>query len=172
MTSYKRTTNHSSKSIETPEDRVTTKQVPKKQNRRHKSRQTPNKHYQEDKYKESMPQANGRFHKNPQEHTSWKDRCSKCGDASHMEGFRCPASRFQCKHCHKFGHFSKLCYNKNESGYKKTTRKPRAHQLMIGRASAVWASQMPTLVPVKNHSVCKCKSGLHKQRPKCKHQSI
>ena len=84
-----------------------------------------------------MPQANGRFYKIPQEHTSPEDRCSKCGDASHIEGFRCPASRFQCKHCHKFGHFSKFCYNKYESGYKKNKRKPRAHQLMIGRASAV-----------------------------------
>ena len=111
--------------------------VQRKQNRRYRSRQVPNKHYQEDKYKERMPQDNGRFHKNAQEHTSPENRCSKCGVTSHIEGFRCPASRVQCKHCHKFGHFSKLCYNKNESGYKKNTRIPRAHQLMIGRASAV-----------------------------------
>ena len=84
-----------------------------------------------------MPQANGRFHKNPQEHTSPEDRCNKYGDTSHIEGLRCPASRFQCKHCHKFGHFSKLCYKKTESGYKKNTRKARAHQLMVGRASTV-----------------------------------
>ena len=83
-----------------------------------------------------MPQANGRFHKNPQEHTSPEDRCSKCGDTSHIEGFRCPTSRFQCKHCHKFGHFSKLCH-KNRVRIQENTRKPRAHQFMVGRASAV-----------------------------------
>ena len=108
----------------------------RKQNRRYRSRQAPKKYYQEDKYKERMPQANGRFHKNPKENTSPEDRCSRCGDTSHIEGFRCPASRFQCKHCNKFGHFSKLCFHKNESGYQKNTRKPRPHQLMIGKASA------------------------------------
>ena len=76
-----------------------------------------------------MSQVNGRFHKNPQEHASPEDRCSKCGDTSHIEGFRCSASRFQCKHCHKFGHFSKLCYKKYELGYKKNTRKPRGSSI-------------------------------------------
>ena len=91
----------------------------RKQNKRYKSRQPPNKQYQEDKYKERMPQANGRHHKNQKEHTSPEDRCNKCGDTPHIEGFRCPTNRFQCKHCHKFGHFRKLCYKKNESEYKK-----------------------------------------------------
>ena len=94
-----------------------------KQIKRYRVRPSPNKQYQEDKYKERMPQVNARFHKNPQEHASPEDRCSKCGDTSHIEGFRCPASRFQCKHCHKFGHFSKLCYKKKESEYKKNKRK-------------------------------------------------
>ena len=92
----------------------------RKQNKRYRARPAPNKHYQEDKYKDRMPQAKERFHKNPQEHTSPEDRCTKCGDTPHIEGFRCPASRFQCKHCHKFGHFCKLCYKNQESGYKKT----------------------------------------------------
>ena len=109
----------------------------RKQNKRYRARQTPNKPYQEDKYKERMPQTKESFHKNPQEHTSPEDRCNKCGDTSHVEGFRCPASRFQCKHCHKFRNFIKLCYKKNESEYKKNTRQPKALQLMVGRASAV-----------------------------------
>ena len=46
-----------------------------------------------------------------------------------------PVSRFQCKHCHKFGHFSKLCYKKKESEYKKNTRKPKAYQMTCGRLS-------------------------------------
>ena len=51
------------------------------------------------------------------------------------KGFRCPASRFQCKNCHKFGHLSSLCYKKKEFEYKRESRKPRAHQLMVARAS-------------------------------------
>ena len=47
-------------------------------------------------------------------------------------GFRCPASGYQCKNCHKFGHFSSLCYKKN--GYERSLepRSPKAHQLKIG----------------------------------------
>ena len=43
-----------------------------------------------------------------------KDRCSKCGDSAHVEGFQYPAKMFQCKACHKFGHFTSLCYQKNK----------------------------------------------------------
>ena len=60
----------------------------RKENNMYRSRQAANKYYQEDKYKERMPQANGRFHKNPQEHISPENRCSKCGDTPHIEGFR------------------------------------------------------------------------------------
>ena len=33
-----------------------------------------------------------------------KERCSKCGDSAHLEGFQCPAKKYQCKACCKFGH--------------------------------------------------------------------
>ena len=56
---------------------------------------------------------------------SSEDRCNKCGDMPHVEGFRCPASRYQCKNCHQFGHFSSLCYKKKESEYKRESRNPR-----------------------------------------------
>ena len=29
-----------------------------------------------------------------------KDMCSKCGDSTHLEGFQCPAKKFQYKACH------------------------------------------------------------------------
>ena len=35
--------------------------------------------------------------------------CMKCGDTQHRTGFTCPASRYQCKKCKKFGHFIKSC---------------------------------------------------------------
>ena len=99
----------------------------RKQNKRYKQRQPPNKNYQEDTYRERMPPTKERFHKNPQEHTNHENRCTKCGDSPHIEGFRCPASRFQYKCCHKYGHFSKLCYKKNGSEPKKNIRRPKAH---------------------------------------------
>ena len=39
-----------------------------------------------------------------------KDRCSKCEDSSHAEGFQCPPKKYQCKACHKFWHFTSICY--------------------------------------------------------------
>ena len=35
--------------------------------------------------------------------------CMKCGDTQHRPGFTCPVSRYQCKKCKKFGHFTKSC---------------------------------------------------------------
>ena len=58
-----------------------------------------------------------------------RDRCSKCGDSKHVEGFKCPARKFQCKTCNKYGHFTSLCYEKKIS-FK--SRNPKAHQLQAG----------------------------------------
>ena len=60
-----------------------------------------------------------------------KSRCSKCGDSVHIEGFQCPAKKYQCKACHKFGHFTSMCYQKKQAPSKH--RKPKAHQLQAGR---------------------------------------
>ena len=109
----------------------------RKQNKRFKQRQPPNKKYQEDQYRERKPQTQEKFYKNTQEYTSSENRHTKCGDSPHIEGFRCPASRFQCKYYHKYGHFSKLCFKKNGSDHKKNTRRPQAHQLIVGTASAL-----------------------------------
>ena len=60
----------------------------------------------------------------------YKDRCSKCGDSAHVEGFQCPAKNIQCKACHKFGHFTSLWYQKKQASFK--SRKPKVHQLQAG----------------------------------------
>ena len=60
-----------------------------------------------------------------QTHTS-KERCSKCGDSRHIEGFKCPVKKYQCKSCHKYGHCTGLCFKKQVS-FK--SRPPKAHQL-------------------------------------------
>ena len=47
-----------------------------------------------------------------------------------MEGFQCPAKKYQCKACHKFGHFTSMCYQKKHA-YSKP-RRPKVHQLQAG----------------------------------------
>ena len=64
------------------------------------------------------------------------DRCHKCGDSLHREGFSCPAAKHQCKICKKIGHFSSLCYKKIEKSnyYQRSLQSssPKAHQLKVG----------------------------------------
>ena len=46
------------------------------------------------------------------------------------------SNRHQCKYCHKCGHSSHLCFKKKqESGYKRSSRNPKAYQLMVGTYS-------------------------------------
>ena len=62
-----------------------------------------------------------------------KDRCNKCGDSTHIQGFHCPAKKYQCKVGHKYGHFSSLCYQKkNHAHHNSRLRKSKAHQLKAG----------------------------------------
>ena len=65
-----------------------------------------------------------------------KDRCSKCGDSTHIGGFQCPIKEFQCKACHKFRHFTSLCYQIKQAPFK--SRTPKIHQLQAG---AVYAKE-------------------------------
>ena len=59
-----------------------------------------------------------------------QERCQKCRDSNHIEGFQCPAKKFQCKSCHKYWHFTRLCYQKKQASFK--SRKPKAHMLQAG----------------------------------------
>ena len=65
-----------------------------------------------------------------------KDRCSKCGDTANIEGFQCPAKKYQCKACHKFGNFTSLCFQKKQASSK--PRRSKVHQL---KAGAVYAKE-------------------------------
>ena len=61
------------------------------------------------------------------------DKYTRCGDTLHVKGFQCPARKFQCKICHKCGHFTTVCYQKSQqpsNSFK--TRKPKAQQLRAG----------------------------------------
>ena len=55
--------------------------------------------------------------------------CTKCGDTAHREGFTCPAKKYQCKVCQKFGHFTSQCFQKKQ--YQQKYRQPKAHQIQV-----------------------------------------
>ena len=59
-----------------------------------------------------------------------KDRCFKCGDISSHRGISVPSKKYQCKACHKFGHFTSLCFQKKHASSK--PRRPKVHQLQAG----------------------------------------
>ena len=73
---------------------------------------------------------------NPRQILQSEDRCHKCGESKHIEGFQCSGRKYQCTVCHKFGHFSGLCYKKQES-FKKIPRSPNTYQSTSGRLSAL-----------------------------------
>ena len=91
-----------------------------------------------------------------------KDRCSKCGDSTHVEGFQCLAKKFQCKACHKFGHFTSLCYQKKQHPFKSSrptgTSNCKQEQCMCVRIP--YAASMKR-VPVMTHSACNSKYSTH-----------
>ena len=97
-----------------------------------KSRQDNNKQYSHEE-KQQVPHVQEKYD-NYQTHAS-QERCTKCGDSQHIEGFRCPASKHQCRNGHKYVHFSSLCYKKRDVLDKKRSlesRLPKTRQLQIG----------------------------------------
>ena len=58
------------------------------------------------------------------------NRCSKCGDTAHHEGFTCPAKKYQCKACHKFRHFTSQHFQRKQYSQHKF-RQPKAHQIQV-----------------------------------------
>ena len=69
------------------------------------------------------------------------NQCTRYGDSPHAQGSNCPAKKYQCKHCTKIGHFTKMCFTKNahlqpqpQHYYK---GKPKeAHQINVPEYSA------------------------------------
>ena len=56
--------------------------------------------------------------------------CSKCGVTAHHKGFTCPTKKYQCKACHKFGHFTSQCFQRKQHLQHKF-RQPKAHQIQV-----------------------------------------
>ena len=101
---------------ETPVNRLPTKQT---QEKSFESRPPSHKWHTSE---QQVPPYKRRFDPK-QAHTS-KDRCSKCGDSRHVEGFKCPAKKYQCKSCHKYGHFTSLYFKKQVPLSQKTQSTP------------------------------------------------
>ena len=57
-------------------------------------------------------------------------RCLKCGDMAHCIGFTCPAKKYQCKACQKFGHFTSQCFQRKQNPQHRF-RQPKAHQIQV-----------------------------------------
>ena len=58
---------------------------------------------------------------------------SKCGDSALIKGIHSPAKNYQCKVCHKYRHFSSLCYQKKKQAHHKSNLwNPKVHQLKAG----------------------------------------
>ena len=60
------------------------------------------------------------------------NRCLKCSDTAHCDGFTCPAKKYQCKACHKFGHFTSQCFQRKQHSQHKV-RQPKAHQIHVNK---------------------------------------
>ena len=76
--------------------------------------------------------------------------------------------KYQCKGCHKFGHFTSMYYQKKEA-YSKL-RRPKVHQLQAGAVYACtkvhhMTTQMMTALQ-KIHSACKWRWNAIKQKNK------
>ena len=63
------------------------------------------------------------------------EKCNRCSDTPHAKGFQCQARKFQCKICHKFGHFTSVCFQKSQGQHSSNSfhaRKLKAQQLHVG----------------------------------------
>ena len=138
-------------------------EIPPNKSKRKQSKQNKfrTKHSFNEEHHHQTPQKQKEFDRkkfNPKQIVQSSDRCHKCGDSNHIEGFQCSARRYQCRHCNKFGHFSSLCYRKQES-YKKKPRSPKAYQLTCGRLSthesSISGHSSDSSISGENHSVCK-----------------
>ena len=91
-----------------------------------------NKSHGHDQYQSQISQRNKVDHKLATSHrlapSNNFNRCLKCGDTAHYEGFTCPAKKYQCKACHKFGHFTSQCFQKRQQSQYQA-RQPKAHQI-------------------------------------------
>ena len=100
----------------------------KHKKKQHYFKLRPHKRYSSEHNQHHVPPYKKKI--DPKQAHTRKDRCSKCRDSKHIEGFKCPAKKSQCKTCNKYGYFTSFCY-KTSVPFK--SRIPKAHQLQAGQ---------------------------------------
>ena len=84
----------------------------KKKQQSFKSGPPSHKRYSGEYNQHLIPPCKKKF--GPKQAYTRKDRCSKCEDSKHVEGFKCPAKKFQYKICNKYRYFT-ACVTGNQS---------------------------------------------------------
>ena len=106
----------------------------KKKKSHTKLRQGNNKPHRNDPYQGQLQQNMKGNHIPPSSNrlppSNNFNRCSKCGNTTHWEGFTCPAKKYQCKVCHEFGHFTSQCFQKKQYPQHRF-KQPKAHQIQV-----------------------------------------
>ena len=100
-----------------------------------------------------------------------RDGCSKCGDSKHVEGFKCPVRKFQCKTCNKYGHFSSMCY-KNKVPFKSKTPRHISCKWEWDMCKIQYVASQVIWPPVMNHSAYNWRYSAHELNPNFPHLII
>ena len=85
-------------------------------------------HKQKQHFKSKEGKPPYKKHPHPSQAHGSQHHCSKCGDTRHAQGFSCPAKKYLCKACKKYGHFTSLCFSKQKkSAYQITAEEIENH---------------------------------------------
>ena len=80
-----------------------------------------------------------------------------------MEGFQCPAKKFQCNVCHNFGHFTSLCFQKKEApSCPEDQRHINYKQEQCMHKRKPFVATLKITVPVMTPSACRSRCRTHK----------
>ena len=71
-----------------------------------------------------------------------KERCSKCGDSTHLEGSQCPVKKISMQGMPQIWSYTSLCFQKTQQKQaNQKHRKPTVHQLKAGTIHACDSSE-------------------------------
>ena len=106
---------------ELPPSKAQRKQFKKNKSRPKNMGYSNDEHYQA-YYKKNDYENKKKF--NPRQSLQSEDRCHKCGDSKHIEGFWCSVRIYQCRNCHKFV-ISAAYVTKNKSHTRRNQDHPK-----------------------------------------------
>ena len=78
-------------------------------------------------HQRGQPQGQGQNQQKPKpQQSSTSNICKRCGDTRHRQGFNCPASKYQCRKCHRYGHFTSKCMTQPQNANVNTVEEVNA----------------------------------------------